>query len=64
MGEDQRKPGDRATLLVGGKQAPMNRFVESALVGVVEGFLSALSDIGPGEVQIVIPESRRRARTE
>jgi hypothetical protein len=59
MSEDTpRKP--RATLTVGGKNVVMNRFVEGALVGTIEGFLGALRDIPPGEVVITIPAGRRK----
>jgi hypothetical protein len=59
MSEDTpRKP--RATLTVAGKSVVMNRFVEGALVGIIEGFLGALRDIPPGEVVITIPADRRK----
>jgi hypothetical protein len=64
MAEQSTKPETKATLSVGGHKIPVNPFVESALVGVVDGFLSALRDVGPGEVTIVIPAERRSRSTE
>ena len=49
----------RATLTVGGRNVGLNRFVESSLVGVIEGYLSAMKGIEPGEVIITIPAERR-----
>jgi hypothetical protein len=60
MTDQQAEVADRPTLTVGGRRVPMNPFVESALTGVVDGFLSALRDVGEGEVTIVIPAERRR----
>jgi hypothetical protein len=60
MTDDQgRKKTGRATLSIGGQRIPMNRFVEGALVGIVEGFLSALREVPPGEVVLTIPADRR-----
>ncbi|MGQ9730277.1 MAG: hypothetical protein ACUVX8_03310 [Candidatus Zipacnadales bacterium] len=53
-------PRPRATLTVGGKKVPLNRFVEAALVGVIEGFLGALKGVGGGEVVITLPAERRQ----
>jgi len=60
--EPATKP--RAKLTVGGKNVGLNKFVEGALVGVVEGFLSALKKIGDGDVVITIPAARRNAAPE
>jgi len=60
MADQKPEATGRATLTVGGQRVPMNPFVESALVGVIDGFLSALRDVGKGEVTIVIPAERRR----
>jgi len=51
----------RATLTIDGETVAMNRFVESALVGIIEGLLAALRDIPAGEVVIRIPAERRKA---
>ena len=59
MGDPTRPPSGRARLSVGGQRIPLNRFVEGALVGVVEGFLSAMRDVPPGEVVLTIPADRR-----
>ena len=56
--ETPKKP--RATLTIDGQNVGMNRFVESALVGLIEGYLSAMKDIGSGEVVITIPADRRK----
>jgi len=61
MGDPTRSSSGRARLLVGGQRIPLNRFVENALVGVVEGFLSAMRDVPPGEVVLTIPADRRAA---
>lgn len=50
----------RAKLTVGGKNVGLNKFVEGALVGVVEGFLSSLKKIGDGDLVITIPADRRQ----
>ena len=50
----------RAKLKVGGKNVGLNKFVEGALVGVVEGFISALKKVGDGDVVITIPADRRQ----
>jgi hypothetical protein len=38
----------------------LNRFVENSLVGLIEGYLSAMKGIEPGEVVITIPAERRK----
>lgn len=54
----------RATLTVGGRDVPMNHFVELTLVNVIEGFLKALRDVPVGEVVIRIPAERRHRQAE
>jgi hypothetical protein len=56
---EQPRTSNRATLTIAGENIGLNRFVEGALVGIIEGFLSALRDTGPGEVVITIPAGRR-----
>lgn len=56
---EERPKKPRARLTINGKDVALNRFVESALVGVIEGYLSAMKGIGPGEVVITIPAERR-----
>ncbi|MBM3476189.1 MAG: hypothetical protein FJX75_23200 [Armatimonadetes bacterium] len=59
MSEDTpKKP--RATLTIDGRNVGLNRFVENSLVGVIEGYLSAMKDIEPGEVVIRIPAEQRK----
>ncbi len=64
MNDQKPETADRASLTVGSQRVPLNRFVESALVGVVNGFLSALHEVGEGEVTLVIPAERRRRSRE
>jgi hypothetical protein len=61
MSEGVRQRAEKATLAIDGKRIPLNRFVEGALVGVVEGFVSAMRDIPAGELVLTIPADRRRA---
>ncbi len=61
MSEGVRPRGAKATLTIDGKRIPLNRFVEGALVGVVQGFVSALRDIPAGELTLTIPADRREA---
>jgi hypothetical protein len=60
MSERHTTSDGKMRLEVGGEEVPMNRFVRAALAGVVEGFLSALEGVGPGEVRLVIPAEQRR----
>jgi hypothetical protein len=48
-----------ATLSLDDREVELNHFAEAALVGIIEGYLSALRDVGPGEVVIRIPAGRR-----
>jgi hypothetical protein len=57
---DDREQKPRATLTIGGKNVGLNRFVENSLVGLIEGYLSAMKGIEPGEVVITIPAERRK----
>ena len=59
MSEGVRQRAKKATLTIDGKRIPLNRFVEGALVGVVEGFASAMRDIPAGELVLTIPADRR-----
>jgi hypothetical protein len=63
MDRQASQTAGRATLVVGGQRVPMNRFVEGAVVGVVEGLLSGMRDVPPGEVTITIPANRRASPT-
>ena len=49
------EPGKRATLLVNGRPVRMNKFVQSSLTGVIQGFLASLRDVeDPSTVELTI----------